>query len=173
MPPTIWANLSIKAPALLFRKMNTAMTVLIRAPVTGDTPSSTLRPRPAPPTLPMLKARPPATTRADTKYPRPGSRALAISCPGFLAAAMIRHTFSWVMAWIRMVPRITNPKLAPSFPVNTVVCVRKPGPMAEVAIRKAAPRRTLTLDSFMLLPPFYIILSILPWISPALPSLHY
>jgi hypothetical protein len=26
-----------------------------------------------------------------------------------------------------------------SSPVNFVVCVRKPGPMAEVAIRKAAP----------------------------------
>jgi hypothetical protein len=35
--------------------------------------------------------------------------------------------------------RITKPKLASNFCVKTVVCVRKPGPIAEVAIKKAAP----------------------------------
>ena len=34
---------------------------------------------------------------------------------------------------------ITKPKLAASSAVNLVVCVIKPGPMAEVAIKKAAP----------------------------------
>lgn len=36
--------------------------------------------------------------------------------------------------------KITKPKLASSFSVNTVVCVRKPGPIADVAIKKAAPK---------------------------------
>jgi hypothetical protein len=38
----------------------------------------------------------------------------------------------------RIEMRITNPKLASKDWVNTAVCVRNPGPMAEVAIRKAA-----------------------------------
>ena len=35
--------------------------------------------------------------------------------------------------------RITKPKLVNSSCVKTVVCVIKPGPIADVAIRKAAP----------------------------------
>jgi len=35
--------------------------------------------------------------------------------------------------------RIRKPKLVSSCSVNKDVCVRKPGPIAEVAIRKAAP----------------------------------
>src|SRR4029079_15954668 len=34
---------------------------------------------------------------------------------------------------------ITKPKLVSRSCVNTVVCVRKPGPMDELAIKKAAP----------------------------------
>ena len=44
--------------------------------------------------------------------------------------------------------RITNPKLAFRLPVNVPVCVRNPGPIAEVAIRNAAPIRTLRLFLF-------------------------
>jgi hypothetical protein len=36
--------------------------------------------------------------------------------------------------------RITNPKLARSVLVNKAVCVRKPGPIAEVAIKNAAAK---------------------------------
>lgn len=35
--------------------------------------------------------------------------------------------------------RMTNPKLVSNCSVNNDVCVRKPGPIAEVAIRNAAP----------------------------------
>ena len=35
--------------------------------------------------------------------------------------------------------RITNPKLAIKSAVNFVVCVKKPGPVADVAIKNAAP----------------------------------
>jgi hypothetical protein len=40
---------------------------------------------------------------------------------------------------IKMDMRMAQPRLAPSSRVNCVVWVRKPGPMAETAIRKAAP----------------------------------
>ena len=46
----------------------------------------------------------------------------------------------------RMEIRITKPKLARSVLVKLAVCVRNPGPMAEVAIRKAALVRTLNFD---------------------------
>jgi hypothetical protein len=39
--------------------------------------------------------------------------------------------------------KITKPKLAINSLVNLVVCVKKPGPIAEVAMRKAAPRMAL------------------------------
>ena len=49
--------------------------------------------------------------------------------------------------------RMAKAKLAPYCAVNTVVWVRKPGPMAEVAMMKAAPRRTdqLVLDPGLLI----------------------
>jgi hypothetical protein len=49
--------------------------------------------------------------------------------------------------------RITNPKLASRVLVNTAVCVRKPGPMAEVAIKKAAAMtgELLSQDFFFIL----------------------
>ena len=40
-----------------------------------------------------------------------------------------------------MESKITNPKLAASCCVKTVVWVKKPGPTAEVAIKKAAPSK--------------------------------
>lgn len=44
--------------------------------------------------------------------------------------------------------RITNPKLANSLLVNTAVCVRNPGPIADVAIKKAA---AISGDEYFLL----------------------
>jgi hypothetical protein len=41
---------------------------------------------------------------------------------------------------------MTKPKLAANCCVNTVVWVRKPGPIAEVAIKQAAPNNTLKFD---------------------------
>jgi hypothetical protein len=41
--------------------------------------------------------------------------------------------------------KITKPKLAPSCAVKTAVCVKNPGPIADEAIKKAAPNRTLQL----------------------------
>lgn len=49
----------------------------------------------------------------------------------------------------KMESKITNPKLAASWAVNTVVCVKNPGPMADVAIKKTAPINTLNQLSFL------------------------
>jgi hypothetical protein len=45
---------------------------------------------------------------------------------------------------------IANPKLAKRVLVKTVVTVKNPGPMAEVAIRKAAPVNALLRDDFVI-----------------------
>ena len=48
--------------------------------------------------------------------------------------------------------RITKPKLDPREFVNTAVWVRKPGPMAEVAIRNAAPIKAPRVVFFSMTP---------------------
>ena len=50
--------------------------------------------------------------------------------------------FSWAKMSRMTDSRITKPKLARSCLVKTVVCVKNPGPTADVAIRKAAPNMT-------------------------------
>ena len=47
--------------------------------------------------------------------------------------------------------RMTKPKLALYWPVNVAVCVRKPGPIADVAIRNAAPKSAPLLFFFSLM----------------------
>src|SRR5437763_471203 len=51
----------------------------------------------------------------------------------------IRQVFSCAPISSNTATRITKPKLVISCCVNTVVCVRKPGPIEELAMRKAAP----------------------------------
>ena len=53
-----------------------------------------------------------------------------------------------------MVQMITIAKIEPYWPVKVAVCVRKPGPIADVAIRNAAPKRTVIL--FFFFSPIYI-----------------
>ena len=55
----------------------------------------------------------------------------------------IRQTFNCAPRSSRIEIRITNPKLVKSSWVKTDVWVRNPGPIAEVAIRKAAPNIAL------------------------------
>src|SRR5690606_8834364 len=62
--------------------------------------------------------------------------------------AMMRQMFSWAPMSKRMEARMTNPKLAANCAVNTVVWVKKPGPVDEVAIKKAAPHSKLQLKCF-------------------------
>src|SRR5690242_7209313 len=50
-----------------------------------------------------------------------------------------RQVFNWAPMSNNTATRMTKPMLAKSWLVNTVVCVRKPGPMEELAIKKAAP----------------------------------
>lgn len=42
---------------------------------------------------------------------------------------------------------MTKPKLAAKDCVNTVVCVKNPGPIADVAIKKAAPKSNVQLPA--------------------------
>src|SRR5206468_1134367 len=69
----------------------------------------------------------------------PGNNLFARSFALNSETASMRQVFNWAQISIRIVIRITNPKLADNCSVNTVVWVRNPGPIAEVAIRKAAP----------------------------------
>lgn len=55
---------------------------------------------------------------------------------------------SWTTTSVRIEERMAKAKAACSFSVNTAVCVKKPGPMAEATMRKAAPKRTLTVFFF-------------------------
>ena len=56
-----------------------------------------------------------------------------------LLTVIIRQIFSWAPISSKTEMSITKPKLVISSAVNKLVCVRKPGPIADVAIRKAAP----------------------------------
>ncbi|EMI13904.1 hypothetical protein C883_3399 [Bacillus stratosphericus LAMA 585] len=107
------------------------------------------------------------TIKQANTYPRPGRTILAMSCPLFSETAMIRHTFVCAKMSSKMEIKMTNPKLAASCCVNTVVCVKNPGPMADVAIKKAAPISIerfpfgaficLAFSLFMLFPPLMTI----------------
>ena len=53
---------------------------------------------------------------------------------------MMRQMFSWIAMSTTIEIRIAQANAAPSCTVNVVVWVRKPGPIADVAIRNIAPR---------------------------------
>ena len=134
-----------------------AITALMAAPVTVSMPKMTLKPMPAPAMLPILKPRPPMTISAATTYPKPGRTILATSWPRFPEMPMTRHTLSCEPISKIIDVKMTKPKLASSCSVNTVVCVKNPGPIDDVAIRKAAPISTLKSNPFLV-----FILSPLP-----------
>src|ERR1035437_9745497 len=52
----------------------------------------------------------------------------------------MRHVFNCAPISSNTETNITKPKLVINCCVNTVVCVRNPGPMEELAIKKAAPK---------------------------------
>ena len=92
--PINWAKRSINNPASLRKKIKMAITPLMIAPVSGAIPNIEFKPRPAPPTLPMLNASPPITISAARKYPAPGKTALEISCARFPDTTTIRQILS-------------------------------------------------------------------------------
>ena len=55
------------------------------------------------------------------------------------------HILSCVVTSRRMVHTITIAKIAPYCPVKVAVWVKNPGPMADVAIRNAAPKSAVIL----------------------------
>jgi len=89
--------------------------------------------------LPTLNTRPPAATRTATATPSPGTRSEASSWPRRRDTPSTRQTLTWTATSTAIEARIANAKSARRALVNTAVCVRKPGPMADVAMRNAAP----------------------------------
>ena len=90
----------------------------------------------------MLKEKPPITTIKAKKYPSPGNNLLARSCALNSLTVSILQVFTCAPISSMKETNITNPKLAINCCVKTVVCVRKPGPILELAIKKAAPKPT-------------------------------
>ncbi len=115
------------------------------APVTVSMPSIAFKPSPAPATFPILNARPPNTISTAKTIPSPGNTLFAISCPRRPETTIMRQTFICAKISSKTDTKITNPKLASNCSVKTVVCVKNPGPIDEVAIKNAAPSRTLRL----------------------------
>jgi hypothetical protein len=116
----------------------TAAAEEIVAPAAAGTPS-TARPRPQPAMLPTLNTRPPKATSTATATPRPGTSSEASSWPRRRATPSTRQTLTWAATSTAIEARIAKAKSARSALVNTAVWVRKPGPMAEVAMSSAAP----------------------------------
>src|SRR5699024_5772871 len=79
----------------------------------------------------------------DNNTPKPGKTLFAISCPRNPDTAITRHTFTCANTSKTNEIKITKAKLAANCWVKTVVCVKKPGPTEDVAIKNAAPSKTL------------------------------
>ena len=141
--PSTCITESITPLALRSRKMPMISTAAISEPITGGMPKMTFMASPAPPMLPMLKAMPPSTMKAEIRWPTPGITRLATSWPRRLATVMIRQMLSWAPISISSETRMAKAKLARYFSVNSEVWVRKAGPMDDVAMMKMAPRSTL------------------------------
>ena len=114
-------------------------------------PITVLRPNAAPPTLPILKANPPRATANARKYPRPGITLLATSCARSPETQIILQMFNCTIAVTIIVTTIANAAEAINCCVKTVVCVKKPGPIADVAIKKAAPSITCKVPFLLLI----------------------
>ena len=67
MAPRTFVRVSIADFAFLKRKTTMAMAAAMTYPMVVGIPSRVFRPSEPPPTLPMLKTRPPSTTMKDTK----------------------------------------------------------------------------------------------------------
>ena len=154
IPPRIFVRLSIAFNAFFDKNTMIAIAPAIKYPTVVGIPRSVLKPKAPPPTLPILNTRPPATTKNAITYPSPGSTLFATSCPRIPDTHRTLHTFNCTIAAKITDIKITNPKLPCRLSVNLPVCVRNPGPIAEVAIRNAAPIKALAL---FLLFSFFIV----------------
>ena len=113
--------------------------------MSGSTSVIAWTPRPVPAMLPMLNTSPPKTTSAVSNQPAPGTAWFASSWARSPETPTTRQTFSWTAMSTRIETRIANANAAPSWTVNVVVWVMKPGPMALVAMRNMAPRMAVRL----------------------------
>ena len=145
--PRKTSTLSSTPPSLLARKNTIEMAAVTAPPIFASSPIMALVPSPAPAILPMLNTMPPMATRTASTQPKPGITRLPSSWARIPDPPITRHTFNCTAMSRRIETTIANAKAAPSLPVNTAVCVRNPGPMALVAMRKMAPRRAVRVDA--------------------------
>ena len=117
-----------------------AIKQLMMAPSCTLQPVNTCKPKPAPATLAILNANEPITISVVKKIPAPGKTLFARSGAYNFDTPMMRQIFNCAPISSNKEIRITKPKLASSWFVNFVVCVIKPGPIADVAIKNAAPK---------------------------------
>ena len=124
---------------------------LITAPVLTSMPNRISKPNPAPATLPILNAKPPKTISS--------AQNIAAAENGF-----VRHVLSAFAADGQNAPDIklrenvqhdrqqnNKSETRQQLFGKNVVCVKNPGPIAEVAIRKAAPTMTDETEDFFIL----------------------
>ena len=137
--PRIFTIRSIALPASFIQNITSTIMQLITAPHWGSIPVSTSSPKPQPAILPILNASPPKATRAANRYPSPGNNLLERSCAWFSLTVIILQIFNWAPISITTEIRIINPKLVSSCCVKMLVLFKNPGPMADVAIKNAAP----------------------------------
>ena len=97
-----------------------------------------LSPKPAPAILPTLNTKPPKITNTANKYPLPGIALFAISEARMLVTVMTRQILCCTTKSMTIEANIPNAKAAPIVAVKVAVCVIKPGPIADVAIKKIA-----------------------------------
>ncbi len=71
---------------------------------------------------------------------------MATSCARLPETPRMRQIFICTIMSIRIETKIAKANAALSLSVKTAVCVRNPGPIAEVAIKNAAPIRTLAAE---------------------------
>ncbi len=138
--PSTITVMSTARPAFLNRKMPIASSPVRSPPSLGSMPSRALRPSPPPAMLPMLNASPPITMSTASTWPEYGTASFARSPARLPETVIMRQMFICTAKSMSTDSRMANANAAPSWAVKVAVWVMNPGPMAEVAMRKMAPR---------------------------------
>ena len=140
---------ALEAPRGISRAMT--MPAPSSTPVRVGTFNSVERPNASPPILPTRNAPPPSAASRATTYPRYGQSLPAISGARIPDATTVCQMWSCVTISMMITQRMTGVSLSWNSAEKVTVCVRKPGPTADVAIRNAALRSAAfcCLDNFI------------------------
>ena len=121
IPPNTLVKLSSNFPISFDKKISAPIAPEIIIPIVTSSPKTTLSPRAAPPTFPILKANPPSDTRKAMIYPNPGMTRLAKSCPRSPVTPITRQIFSWATNVKIIEIKIAKAKFSLNFSVKTAV----------------------------------------------------